>query len=77
MIEPKTLSIDTLEELLVTVKDSQILWRKRLQHSEGRLNVNLGDNCYVFSTDECEFEIKRLKELEEEVYWFIHSVTKS
>ena len=40
-------------DLFYAARDAQILWKKRRQHAQGKINLQAGDEGYECEEDEC------------------------
>lgn len=51
-------------------RDAQILWRKRRQFAEGKIQFNVDpDDVCMWTVEECNEEIAKYKKIEDWVYW--------
>ena len=55
---------DLIEQLINACADAEILWRKRRQHAQGRINMG---SVYEFDEDYCTEQMSKYRQLHEKL----------
>jgi hypothetical protein len=51
-------------DLFYAAREAQILWKKRRQHAQGKINLQAGDDGWDWSVDECNEMIEKYAKTE-------------
>ena len=51
-------------DLFYAARDAQILWKKRRQHAQGKINLQVEDEGYEWEEDQCNEMIKHYEKIE-------------
>ena len=56
------------DDLFYAAREAQIMWKKRRQHAQGKINIHVGDEGFTYTVEECNEQIKRFANVERWIY---------